>query len=184
MIIFFPVVNEEIENVELAPMSMTIVTPWRCFQAGDGHELDLLPMVKVGISRTGFTVRLVHDTATLELYDAFGCGQQTEIEDLRYYVDEDSRQLEEVFYNRDPRWISNFKNGSITKIMIRDIGVEDSPQALLYMRDPRPGSEDFDGESEKDFYEAYLRSIGAYRLMREGGDWVEFDNWPGVRFEV
>jgi hypothetical protein len=29
MRIFFPIANGEIENMELAPMSMTIVTPWR-----------------------------------------------------------------------------------------------------------------------------------------------------------
>jgi hypothetical protein len=181
MSIFFPVVNGEIENVELAPMSMTIVTPWRCFQAGDGHELDLLPMVKVGLSRTGFTVRLVHDTATLELYEAIGCGQQAESEDLRYYVDGDSSCLEEVLCNRDPRWISDIKNASVTRILICNISVKDAPQALFYMRDPRPGSRDSDGEFEVDFHEAYFRSIGAYEPW---GEWGGFDNWPGIRFEV
>jgi hypothetical protein len=184
MRIFFPIANGEIENMELAPMSMTIVTPWRGSQAGDGHELDLLPMVKVGLSRTDFTVCLIHDTVTLEVYEAIDCGHKAEVYDFRDYVDEDSRCLEEVLCNRDPRWISDIKNGSVTRIMICNIGVKDAPQALFYMKDPRTGSEDADGEPEEDFHEAYFPIIGAYGSWGEQGEWGEFDNWPGFKFEV
>lgn len=45
----FPTVNGKIENIELIPTSMTIVTPWRGEPGESGLQLDILPMIKIGL---------------------------------------------------------------------------------------------------------------------------------------
>jgi hypothetical protein len=128
-------------------------------------------MVKIGLSRTDFTCRLVHDTATLKFYEETNPDDEADIDKFwpRSYVDQDSKCLGKILCNRDPQWISGIKNGSINRIMVSDIGVYDPPHALFNVK----GSEDF--------YDVYFQSITANVPW---GQWGGMDDWPYIIFEL
>ncbi|KAI4712249.1 hypothetical protein J4E89_002515 [Alternaria sp. Ai002NY15] len=178
---FFPNVNGKIDNVELAPASMTIVTPWRGdAEREDHYGLDMLLLVKIGLCRPDFTCRLVHDTASLQLYDE---DEEKHREGYKFtdWIDEDATPVEKMMCNRHPRWISDIETGEITRIMVSNIGVSTSPQAAFYLKS-RQLLEDLDAEDEEfegdTLEEAYFNRIGVDPY------WGEFPEFPGLRIEV
>ncbi|KAI4644918.1 hypothetical protein J4E93_005716 [Alternaria ventricosa] len=178
---FFPIENGKIDNVELAPASMTIVTPWRGDAEGEDHYgLDMLSLVKIGLCRPDFTCHLVHDTAKLQLHDEHE-EKHREGYNFRGWIDEDATAVERMMFNRHPRWLSDIETGSITRIMVSNIGVSTSPQAAFYLKS-RQLVEDLDAEDEEfeggTLGEAYFNRIGVDPY------WGEFPEFPGLRIEV
>jgi len=177
---FFPTVDGKIENVELAPANMTIVTPWRGNEGGDGHELDVLPLVKIGLCRLNFTCHFVHDTARLQIHDEDEEGQRAGYS-FRAWIDEDASSVENMMRNRHPQWLSDIETSVITRIMVSNIGVSDSPQTVLYLtswqllEQLEAEFEDFDEDTVE---EAFFNRIGV------DANWGEFSEFPGIRIEV
>ena len=178
---FFPNVSGKIDNVELAPASMTIVTPWRGdAEREDHYGLDMLLLLKIGLCRPDFTCRLVHDTASLQLYDEDE-EKHREGYNFRDWIDEDATPVEKMMCNRHPRWISDIETGEITRIMVSNIGVSTSPQAAFYLK-YRQLLENLDAEDEEvegdTLEEAYFNRIDVDPY------WGEFPEFPGLRIEV
>ncbi|KAI4910804.1 hypothetical protein J4E90_007060 [Alternaria incomplexa] len=178
---FFPNVNGKIDNVELAPASMTIVTPWRGdAEREDHYGLDMLLLVKIGLCRPDFTCHLVHDTASLQLYDEDE-EKHREGYNFRDWIDEDATPVEKMMCNRHPRWISDIETGEITRIMVSNIGVSTSPQAAFYLKS-RQLLEDLDAEDEE--FEGDTLEEAYFNRIDVDPYWGEFPEFPGLRIEV
>ncbi|KAB2103248.1 hypothetical protein AG0111_0g8037 [Alternaria gaisen] len=134
---FFPTVNGKIENIELIPSSMTIVTPW-CGEAGKrGLQLDILPMIKVGLRQPDFTCNFIHYGESLEkmevppyIYEDYALGYST---DMARFLQEDNELLRIIMNHRSEEWTSGIETGRITKILLSNIGVNEEPQALFHV---------------------------------------------------
>ncbi|KAI4926197.1 hypothetical protein J4E85_006489 [Alternaria conjuncta] len=171
---FFPTVNGKIENVELAPANMTIVTPWRGKEVDYDYELDILPLFKIGLYRPNFTCHLVHDPASLRIY-----GDQMKLQG-RYkfgaWIDEDTIALKKVMRNRDPQWLSDINTGAITKVTVSNMGFID-PRATFYLTSQSLYSKLLDEE---------LDELGETYFKRNGisSAWGHFPEFPQIRFEA
>jgi hypothetical protein len=164
---FFPTVNGKIENIELMPSSMTIVTPWRGEPGKSGLQLDILPIIKIGLRRPGFTCEFIHDGESLKkmeipLYNSedsyFG-----DVRDIARYHHEETAPLRIVMNHRSEEWISDIETGRITKILLCDIGVLVDPQALFYVKidGMSLGDESDDVDEQNRYMEyAYFERVG------------------------
>jgi len=173
---FFPEINGKIENAEFVPKGMTVVTPWRGEEEGDGSELDLLPIIKVGLCRPDFTCRFVHDKTSMN--HVFEDGQY-DPDAFAEFIIEDSGSLEEVVRNRNEKWLLEIATGVIKRIMVSNIGVYGPPQAEFYMKYSLSGPE-LDEGGEYSSTELYFRSVGLFEAWK----WSDFPAFPALEFEA
>ncbi|RYN75913.1 hypothetical protein AA0120_g11826 [Alternaria tenuissima] len=180
---FFPTVNGKIENIELMPSSMTIITPWRGEPGKRGLQLDMLPMIKIGLCRPGFTCEFIHDGESLrKIEDPFYNFEDFDSGDLGEiprFFQEDNELLRIVMDHRSEEWTSDIETGRITQILLCDIGVMENPQALFYVKsnDLSLGDESDDvEEQERNMEHAYFKRVVLLDIYT--GD---FTNFPGLR---
>ncbi|KAI4675089.1 uncharacterized protein J4E88_007993 [Alternaria novae-zelandiae] len=176
---FFPTVDGKIENVELAPANMTIVTPWRGKTEDTGGELDLLPLVKFGLCRPNFACHFIHDTKILERAEKEAdTNPHSDGRNFRGYIKDDTEALEGMMGSRNPKWLSDIETGVITKLIAFNIGVSDPPQATFYLKRSLSDFEThYKSYEETLFEEFYFESIGADAF------WGEFERFPEIKFE-
>ncbi|KAI4702536.1 hypothetical protein J4E81_002900 [Alternaria sp. BMP 2799] len=176
---FFPTVNGKIENIELAPANMTIVTPWRGKAEDTGDELDLLPLVKFGLCRPNFACHFIHDTKILERAEKEAdTNPRSDGRNFRGYIKDDTEALEGMMRSRNPKWLSDIETGVITKLIAFNIGVSDPPQATFYLKRSLSDFEThYKSYEETLFEEFYFESIGADAF------WGEFERFPEIKFE-
>ena len=176
---FFPTVNGKIGKVELIPSSMTIVTPWRGEAGGNGIQLDILPIIKVGLRRPDFTCKFIHDGESLKqrevpLYSSkhshFG-----DLRDIARYLHEETALLRIVMNHRSEEWISDIETGRITEILLCDISVLVEPQAVFYVK-----SDGLSLGDKSDDVEEQIRNIEYAYFERVG----LLDIWLGCEFET
>ncbi|KAI4666364.1 uncharacterized protein J4E79_002402 [Alternaria viburni] len=172
---FFPNVDGKVVNAELVPKGITVVTPWRGQEEGDGSKLDLLPIIKVGLCRPDFTCRFVHDKTIMKLVLEDGKYHPDEFAE---FVNEDSGSLGNVVCNRNEKWLLEIATGVIKRIILSNIGVYGAPQAEFYMNYSLFSPES-DEDSEYSFTELYFKSVGLF----EAWTWDDFPAFPSLEFE-
>ena len=177
---FFPTINSRIDNIELTPSSMTVVTPWRGEKRGNELQLDILPMVKIGLYRPGFTCYFIHDDKSLERARA-ASSIDVYIGYILRYLRENTASLETIIDHRNVEWLSDIQTGKITRILISDIGICGQPQALFYVNTVDMGLGDNVGveSSQRTTIEAaYFESVGLLDIW----PWsVGFRHFPALR---
>lgn len=180
---FFPTVNGKIENIELIPTSMTIVTPWRGEPGESGLQLDILPMIKIGLYQPGFTCEFIHDAESLEKMKVPPFNPEDphfgDLRDIAKFLHEDTAPLRIVMNHRGEEWTSDIETGRITKILLCDIGVLEEPKALFYVKSGGLSLGDESGdveEQERDIEHAYFEMVGLLDIYPG-----EFINFPGLR---
>ncbi|KAH8624050.1 hypothetical protein IG631_20789 [Alternaria alternata] len=171
---FFSTVNGKIENIELIPSSITIVTPWRGETSGNELQLDILPMIKVGLRQPDFTCNFIHDAESLKQMEVDPYNSEDsdirDPRDIEDFLDEDTAPLRIVMNHRGEEWTSDIETGRITKLLLCNIGVYAQPQALFYVEIDgiNLGDESDDvEESNSNMQYAYFERVGL------------LDIWPG-----
>ncbi|KAL1792512.1 hypothetical protein ACET3X_009019 [Alternaria dauci] len=123
---FFPTVNGRIQNIELVPMSMTIVAPWRV-EGDSSLHLDVRPMIKIGLYQPGFTCTLIKDPEGLVK------EKEVSAHGSEDFLDEGTVSLNIVMRFHNEEWMTNIETGRITKMMLSNIGVHVAQQDLSYI---------------------------------------------------
>jgi hypothetical protein len=163
---FFSTVNGKIENLELAPSSMTIVTPWRGEEEPKGHELDILPIVKIGVRRSDFTCHFIHDEDCPEV------PHDNHIQATNRFLKGDSLILRNMICHRNHEWVSDVDSDKIAKIVVRDIGFWADPSVAFHMT----ASAVKWANSPEDYktLETYVREVDFERFGISGWQWGDY----------
>jgi hypothetical protein len=154
LVVFYPTVDGEIANVELAPSGMTIIVPPTNNDEGS-TALDFLPIAKIALHHSDFSISFKHDNELVS-----GLPPDFGIEDLVNFFESDKPCVGNLLTNRNTKWRSDVEMGKMTEIMIQGIGASDAPEAVIRVtKDIEPGM--IEDEDDGNFYHiwGYFESV-------------------------
>jgi hypothetical protein len=104
---FFPTIAGQVQGIELAPPSVTIVVD-QCRKNGKYMSIDLLPFIKMCHANADFRIDLVLTSKTRPADWA---------DDLDIFAGE-TTMFENFIRNDHPDWIANVRSGEVVKMMV------------------------------------------------------------------
>ena len=143
---FFPTRDGNVSNIDLAPRGMTVLT--NTFRKRDDVrtpvEIDILPIVKIGLIDKNFTCRFKFDERWI-------VGENIGVE-IKNMIAADVKTLQSLLTHRHQEWVGDVMAGRVHRLMVSHIATESYPRAQFFLgsgKDNTVPSEFVHGGQEK-----------------------------------
>lgn len=135
---FFPTIDRDISNIDLAPERMTIFanTYPRKDSGKTPVEIDIVPIIRLGLANKNFTCKLTKCEVESGPWTR---DEQHSASGMQTVMAADISTVQQLFRHRHHEWVRDIQEGSIHKLMVSYIGTETYPRALFYFKPSEHG---------------------------------------------
>jgi hypothetical protein len=192
---FYPTVHGKVQNVELAPLTMTIIVQVAERISSD-IRIDILPIVKMRAATSTFSYQFVYDATNLN-GPGFIIGTSPH---AKHLLEADNNIVQSLVQHNMDLWLADVHSGKVVKVLVTLIGIEEQPEVDILLLNDQEGAthgedniEDKHGDEYGDEYgdgigdleidhkdASYLATVemtGIFTCMVEG---KPFDMYPTV----
>jgi hypothetical protein len=162
---WYPSVAGQLQNIELAPPSITILVTGLSLDQLSSQtrdlEIDILSLVKMRLGKPGFSCRFQRNPALPYHEDEDRAAEQ------RLYLKADTTMLLALIYHNNQRWSDNVQSGKVPELRVEPIGGEEPTVYFKVDDEEEKFYLDDDGEYDGDGFEGrYLKKTQLEHVWR------------------